>query len=252
MSCQRGHVRAIAVCMSAVLTVALYGCTHAGGGPGPAGATVADSAAHRADPSPVTAYPWCDAPPLPDPDADYRVAITDMNRELDVPVHRLRLVGLRVLPDATELAPIELDPERGVLAMSPEAAEAWILMQAAARADGVALVPLSAYRSPRLQRWIFSRRLADGDPVENVLRTSLPPGFSEHHTGDAIDIGTPEVPTIATAFAETEAYAWLTENAARYCFELSYPDGNAEGLDFEPWHWRFVRPSSARGRDDRP
>ncbi|MEM1310980.1 MAG: D-alanyl-D-alanine carboxypeptidase family protein, partial [Cyanobacteria bacterium P01_H01_bin.153] len=33
---------------------------------------------------------------------------------------------------------------------------------------------------------------------------------------------------------------WLETNAARYSFELSFPEGNAQGVQYEPWHWRYV------------
>jgi zinc D-Ala-D-Ala carboxypeptidase len=186
-------------------------------------------------------YPWCQAPPLPAPDDDYLAAISRLNQSLGIAEHRLVMRGLRPLPTATQLQAIDITGGRGVLAMSPDAAPSWILMQAAARADGVELIPLSTYRSPSHQRWIVYHRLRNGEAHHEVLQTSMAPGYSEHHTGDAIDIGTPAVPNIATAFADTEAFAWLEEHAGRYCFELSYPEGNREGVAYEPWHWRLVR-----------
>lgn len=186
-------------------------------------------------------YPWCQAPPLPEPDEDYLAAISRLNESLDIAEHRLAMRGLRPLPNARELQAIDITGGRGVLAMSPDAAQSWILMQAAARADGVELIPLSTYRSPSHQRWIVYHRLRGGESPDEALRTSMAPGYSEHHTGDAIDIGTPAVPNIGTAFAETDAFVWLEQNAGRYCFELSYPEDNRAGVAFEPWHWRFVR-----------
>jgi len=32
----------------------------------------------------------------------------------------------------------------------------------------------------------------------------------------------------------------LEENAARYNFELSFPEENVQGISYEPWHWRYV------------
>ena len=29
------------------------------------------------------------------------------------------------------------------------------------------------------------------------------------------------------------------QNANRYHFTLSFPAGNAQGVSYEPWHWRF-------------
>ncbi len=71
---------------------------------------------------------------------------------------------------------------------------------------------------------------------------SAPPGYSEHHTGYAIDIGDEYYPDadLKTSFENTSAFEWLQENAAYYSFELSFPKGNSQGVSYEPWHWRFV------------
>lgn len=198
------------------------------------------------------AKPWCTAAPLAAPSAEYRESIAARNRALGTPMHRVRLQALALQPDAATLHPITANEGDGVLALSPDAARAWLLMRAAAAADGVDLVPVSAYRSPAAQAAIVERKRDGGRDWAKLLRRNVPPGYSEHHTGDAIDIATPEVPGLVEAFARTEAYAWLQDNAARYCFELSYPRHNAAGVDFEPWHWRFVRlaPPSAAQRPD--
>ena len=65
---------------------------------------------------------------------------------------------------------------------------------------------------------------------------SAPPGFSEHHTGYALDI-CDETLTLDESFASTKAYAWLQMNARAYNFELSFPERGK--VAFEPWHWRF-------------
>ena len=71
---------------------------------------------------------------------------------------------------------------------------------------------------------------------------SAPPGYSEHHTGYAIDIGDGKVPAtdLSPKFANTAAFRWLEQNAPRYSFELSFPPDNPQGISYEPWHWRFV------------
>ena len=71
---------------------------------------------------------------------------------------------------------------------------------------------------------------------------SAPPGYSEHHTGYAVDIGDGRTPAtnLNTNFENTAAFKWLEENAAYYSFELSFPKGNPQGVSYEPWHWRFV------------
>ena len=69
-----------------------------------------------------------------------------------------------------------------------------------------------------------------------------PPGYSEHHTGLALDIGDLDHPEtdVEVSFEETPAFEWLKNNADRFGFELSFPVGNPQGVSYEPWHWRFV------------
>jgi D-alanyl-D-alanine carboxypeptidase len=70
---------------------------------------------------------------------------------------------------------------------------------------------------------------------------SAPPGFSEHSTGYAVDLGDASAPgtDLSPSFQSTRAFAWLQANANRYHFTLSFPEGNRQGVNYEPWHWRF-------------
>lgn len=123
------------------------------------------------------------------------------------------------------------------------AAEEFEQMVADAAIAGIPLVPLSGYRSQEEQEYLFFEIQAqrNQNPSERA-EISAPPGFSEHHTGYAIDIGDGTVPAanLNESFAETPAFAWLEANAARYGFELSFPEDNPQGITYEPWHWRFV------------
>ncbi|MGK7898796.1 MAG: D-alanyl-D-alanine carboxypeptidase family protein, partial [Xenococcus sp. (in: cyanobacteria)] len=116
-------------------------------------------------------------------------------------------------------------------------------MQGAARNQGIILSALSGFRSVEAQNYLFfnvkEQRVQDATTRAEV---SAPPGYSEHHTGYAIDIGDGRVPAtdLSPNFANTAAFRWLEENAARYSFELSFPPDNPQGISYEPWHWRFV------------
>jgi len=70
-------------------------------------------------------------------------------------------------------------------------------------------------------------------------------GYSEHQLGTTLDFTTEELGTNYTSLASTEAYQWLSDNAYKYGFVLSYPEDN-EYYQFEPWHWRFVGRELAR------
>ncbi|CAN5514565.1 hypothetical protein BH09PSE4_BH09PSE4_01510 [soil metagenome] len=120
-------------------------------------------------------------------------------------------------------------------------------MLAAARADGVTgLKGVSCYRSVEHQRAVFCSQIGPGRKCANAAqraRTVGPPGYSEHATGYAIDFGvrpSPRCEDVDDCIADTRAGKWLIGHAAQYGFELSFPTGNAQGVTWEPWHWRWV------------
>lgn len=127
--------------------------------------------------------------------------------------------------------------------MRPVAARKYREMAAAAREDGVSLVPISGFRSMAIQEQLFFQRAQARSlrPQERAL-VSAPPGYSEHHTGYAIDISDANAPhaTLNVTFEATPSFKWLQANAARFGFELSFPRDNPQGVSYEPWHWRFV------------
>lgn len=131
----------------------------------------------------------------------------------------------------------------GRIRLRTAAAEKFLAMQAAAKADGVELLPLSGFRSVAEQEYLFFEIKAQrGQVASKRAEVSAPPGYSEHHTGYAIDIGDARDPAtnLLESFENTATFAWLQENAAYYSFELSFPRNNPQGISYEPWHWRFV------------
>jgi D-alanyl-D-alanine carboxypeptidase len=147
--------------------------------------------------------------------------------------------GLRLYDEARELVLAETGADGREFRLTPAAAQAWQAMQRAAAADGVTLVLESAYRSVARQLEILQAKLAAGQALADVLLLVAPPGCSEHHTGCAVDIGTPGSVALQEEFETTTAFAWLQANAARHGFAMSYPRGNAQGYSHEPWHWCF-------------
>ena len=129
-----------------------------------------------------------------------------------------------------------------------DAAEALRTMMQAAVADGVDLRVISGYRSLDLQESIFFDIASErNQTAEERDRVSAPPGYSEHSTGYAVDLGDGTAPetNLARTFEETPAFRWLQDHAARYHFVLSFPEGNDQGVMYEPWHWRFEGSSEA-------
>jgi len=114
-------------------------------------------------------------------------------------------------------------------------------MREEARNDGIYLVFLSGYRSINLQNDIFySLKSIRNQEAAERARVSAPPGYSEHSTGFAIDIGdaTQRETDFETDFENTDAFRWLIKNAAKFHFKLSFNKDN-KYIDYEPWHWRY-------------
>lgn len=123
-------------------------------------------------------------------------------------------------------------------------AKAFVQMQNDALKDGIKLEIISGFRSIEYQKTIFPCKFK-GDPTEEEfiarLKYSAPAGFSEHHTGLAIDIN-----SLEEDFADTKEYEWLLEHGKNYGFEMSFPKNNKQGLGFEPWHWKYTGTKEAK------
>ena len=106
---------------------------------------------------------------------------------------------------------------------------------------------ISCYRSIERQREVFCGQIGPGKRCANAAeraRSSGPPGYSEHSTGYALDIGirplTPGCGDVSDCIARTPPGRWMLAHATEFGFELSFPPGNAQGVTWEPWHWRWV------------
>ncbi len=145
--------------------------------------------------------------------------------------------GLDPVAEPLQLEYAGRDRYRRPLWLDYDAAKAWRRMQAAAAAEGVMLEAVSGFRSAHYQMGIFRRKLARGLALADILRVNTAPGFSEHHSGRALDIGAPGEPPAEERFETTAAFAWLQERAGGFGFGMSYPRGNRHGIAYEPWHW---------------
>lgn len=126
--------------------------------------------------------------------------------------------------------------------LRPDAAEALEQMLAAAADDGVDFQVLSAYRSYERQKASRGNaaRKASADRVDEL---SARPGFSEHQSGLAVDLGMIDGKCeLKECFAETAGGQWLHENATEFGFIERYPTGQRDvtGYVYEPWHLRFI------------
>lgn len=146
---------------------------------------------------------------------------------------------LSLQAEETDLVSIGTSPFGKEVLLSRPAAAAWEKLTGAARAAGVEFIAISGFRSVSRQREIIREKLAAGESLEAILRTVAAPGYSEHHTGRAVDIGEPGRPALTEAFASSPAFRWLESHAPQLGFRLSFPRGNPHGIAFEPWHWCY-------------
>ena len=170
---------------------------------------------------------------------DYVSRIAEISRPLGIPADYAAKRGLSLQPEADEarLVLIAMNSDGREVRLGPPAARQWQAMHAAAAGENIVLLPLSGFRSVARQTEIIREKLSEGKSLADILRLVAAPGYSEHHTGCALDVGTPDEPPLEEGFAQTQAFAWLMRRASGFGFHLSYPRNNPHGIAYEPWHW---------------
>ena len=152
--------------------------------------------------------------------------------------HDHRILGHLPYPEISKEKLVLIEPN---IEVHMDMRDSLLKMREEAKKDGIYLVFLSGYRSINLQNDIFySLKSIRNQEAAERARVSAPPGYSEHSTGFAIDIGdaTQRETDFETDFENTEAFRWLLKNAAKFHFKLSFNKDN-KYIDYEPWHWRY-------------
>jgi D-alanyl-D-alanine carboxypeptidase len=170
---------------------------------------------------------------------DYEERVSLGLAELGIPP---ALVCDRRLPlclEAEELVVVEIDIHGREHRLIPSAADAWKAMKTDAGKAGIEMQIVSAFRSFERQVEIIREKIEAGQSLAEILSASAPPGYSEHHTGRAVDIGCSADDPLEEDFEQTAAYSWLVDNAAHYRYFLSFPRNNMHGYRHEPWHWIY-------------
>lgn len=116
---------------------------------------------------------------------------------------------------------------------------------------GVLIALDSVYRSipDQEELWDYFNSIYGEDYCKEYLAT---PGYSEHHTGLAVDIclikGDEVIIENDDMLAETEIFATIHAIMPEYGFILRYPPGKEDitGYSYEPWHLRFVGVPAAK------
>lgn len=165
--------------------------------------------------------------------------ISTLNKQLGVDIQQQLKRNLVLFPEEAGCIDVGLDFYKRSAKMLSEAALAWHAMVKAAASDNINLYICSAFRSYEYQANLIQRKLDMGQVIDEIISVLAPPGFSEHHTGRAVDIITDDMKVLDQSFADTHAFVWLTEHAAQFNFIMSYPKDNPHGIIYEPWHWCY-------------
>ena len=156
-----------------------------------------------------------------------------MNKQRPLNPKQYEPSGLR-LPD--------MNVESSAMEVNGEAATALEALNTAAETAGLHFTVASAYRSYNNQVTTYDS-VVNGYGQAEADRQSARPGYSEHQTGWAADLGAVGGKCrIEACFADTAEGKWLAANAYKYGFIIRYPQGKetVTGYQYEPWHVRYV------------
>lgn len=116
--------------------------------------------------------------------------------------------------------------------------------------NGLGFVVASGYRSKEYQQKLLDEDIAASmakgmtyqEAYDEETKETMPPGFSEHETGLAVDIASVSYQILDKGQEDTKENQWLRENCSTYGFILRYPQDKEEitGISYEPWHFRYV------------
>lgn len=190
----------------------------------------------KVEEKPVKEEPVVKKPPVVEPEVDLSGAKGYIGNET-LPEEPTYVEGILI---ASKKYPL---PSTYAPGESKEARAAFAELAAEATLSGYELVAFSTYRSFDYQTTLYEKYVSN-DGQEAADRYSARPGYSEHQTGLAFDIGEQhfEQHFARESFGETEAGKWVAANAHKYGFIMRYPNGKEKitGYMYEPWHFRYV------------
>ena len=169
----------------------------------------------------------------------YIELLQKLHASLGIPKEYLEQCNQSLCFQPNELVETEPDYYGRPQRLTQKTFNAWSKMKESAANDNVVFFLVSAFRDPQYQHDLIARKIEKGILLQEILRVNAAPGFSEHHTGRAVDIGTQDCEVLEEVFEKTAAFKWLQENAESFGFSMSYPRDNTAGFAYEPWHWCF-------------
>lgn len=178
-------------------------------------------------------------------------AETYADYEFDKNDWRLLLINKQhPVPEDYEVELGNINTMKGVMKCDARIIDDLLSMLQAAKDDGINLQICSPYRDYAYQEMLFDRKInmymgAGYSYMEAYILGSqvvTVPGASEHQLGLALDIVSNTYTALDEGFGDTDAGKWLQEHSREYGFILRYPKGKEyiTGIDFEPWHFRYV------------
>ena len=121
--------------------------------------------------------------------------------------------------------------------------------------EGLNFCVASAYRSSKRQEEILNADIQAymaqgmdyGSAYDEAVKQVMPPGYSEHETGLALDIVAVDYQLLDENQETTEENIWLRENCWKYGFILRYPADKEDitQIAYESWHFRYVGKEAA-------
>jgi D-alanyl-D-alanine carboxypeptidase len=178
-------------------------------------------------------------PPAPIDADDYARRVELLHRRMRIPID-YHARGMPLQREASELVPVVCGHDGKIHLMTPDTCLHWLAMNEAAQSAGITLLVDHAFRTLDEQAALLR---GERGKIADRLKWIAAPGYSEHHTGRALDLET-TYPQGWTEFQNTNAYHWLCSHAEEFGFRMSFPQGNGYGIIFEPWHWYFNRLSA--------
>ncbi len=163
--------------------------------------------------------------------------LRELHKELGIPADYGAAGGPPVYEEARELVEVGPNLVGRMQRLTPAAARQWHAMVAAADKVGIQLLIVSGFRGIDYQAGLIRKKIEAGQAIDEILRVNTAPGYSEHHTGLAVDIATPGSRPLTEEFEDTDAFRWLSSRAIEFGFSLTYPRDNPWGIAYEPWHW---------------
>ena len=176
---------------------------------------------------------------------------SELFADLGIPIDYGRNPRRPAYSEAHELEDVEPNIIGRLQQLAPDTARDWRRMKSAALTDGVVLLLVSGFRSIRHQAELIRRKLAAGVEIARILEVNAAPGFSEHHTGRAVDIATQGTRPLTEDFESSAAFAWLAQHGARFSFAMPYGRNNVYGFSYEPWHWSQLGAQTKRRAQSR-